>query len=151
MWRLLVSSSSQEGLCLPHSTGSALLLCGPVTLSVPGVSPVTLYPLHHPCLQLIPTQRGDRAEQQRLDWCFGSCGLRSISEVDAVSGFCKPFPLPGSQSQRDHGFIYQKLDKFIFLQSIFRAHPHFQWMLLGVTQSNNSSSNKFGNCWVKQS
>lgn len=49
------------------STGSVPLLCGPIAVSLPGVSPVTLHLLQCPCPQLTPTQRGNSAEQRALD------------------------------------------------------------------------------------
>lgn len=91
----------------PQHCPCPISLC-PVTLSAPGISPVTLHPLHSPCLQLVPAQRGNGAEQEHLNWHLGSCGLWSISDIDVVSGFCKSLPLPGFQSQKQPWFYIFK-------------------------------------------
>lgn len=82
----------QKGLC-------------PVALSLP-LCPMLV--MSTPCPQLAPAPGGNGARRQGPDWGSEVCGLRSSPESGGVSGFSKPLPPSGSQSQKGPWFSLLK-------------------------------------------
>lgn len=76
------------------NTGSAPLLCGPVTIPLTKASHVAAVPLQWPAPGS-PRLRGGTGQ---------SSGLRSSPRVGGMSGLCKPLFLV-LRVRRDHGFI----------------------------------------------